>query len=678
MASAIDLTHADDYAWVGFDLDHALARYKVPALMSLVHDSLVVSLLENEEALAGVQGVREILSSCFDPALVHKGIIVDFRLGDVVKLTENGTVAAAWHGGAPLSIDTFSARYREDDTWWGFDLLTRQARHEAFFVLLTYFDMPCVCLASRLIALVDEGLLAPGEGEGALRYGPVKAMLMRAFEHIFDNVHGWSGRGGFFTALRQRTGEFVCRRPGLREWLLARRRSGKRVFLATNSQQRFADMLLSHALGEDWAACFDLVVYNCLKPAFFAKVQQSHAVDYETGTEGEPQRVVSLAPPAAPREPGSGGEAGAARDLPPAVLLVQSHAGVVQALADAERLLLRAAAPSTRAASGGTPVGSPSGGGSDGGAGGSHVHVHLDEAGRVTGVTVGPALLAQSPTASPLATDAAGPPTPEDATPVAHTPLPVRLRQVKPAVSAGMAAYLAHGSAPAVNAGDAAVSEVAAPRQHTTGTGSGNGNGNGDAATTQLQGAAALAQARRDASEPAQALSLIDALSRRRDPATGAELQHGGAEAHHPGHERILYVGDHLHGDVVASVTECEWDACAVVEELEVWGPGKEYGDARAAACAFPVSPTAAATDAASVEHCAGVTPLSPPNFSREYADRSVWGSFFAAGHGPASPAAAAADGTPRGARKSYFGSLLLRHAAVAVSDIEPWLLRRS
>jgi hypothetical protein len=100
-----------------------------------------------------------------------------------------------------------------------------------------------------------------------------------------------AGRGGFFSALRAHPEAFLVRRPGLRRILRRLRglpggaagedgqsgtaaapRRTHHVFLATNSQQRFADFLLEFALGPDWRECFDLVIYNALKPAWFAKV----------------------------------------------------------------------------------------------------------------------------------------------------------------------------------------------------------------------------------------------------------------------------------------------------------------------------------------------------------------------------------------------------------------------
>ena len=275
-----------------------------------------------------------------------------------------------------------------------------------------------------------------------------------------------AGRGGFFAAVRASPAEYLCKRPRLRSWLLSSRAAGRRVFLATNSAQRYAELLLHTSLGEDWRACFDLVMYSCGKPSFFTRPQRFHEADEATGAEGPPVTVVALAPRAAGAPP------------PPAVCFVFGSAAGVQALADAEQGLVPGA---------------------------EELRLELDDAGRVLRVLV------------------SGEP--------------------------------------------AAAGADAAPRA------------------------------------------------------------------------RVLYCGDHLHGDIVAAVQSFGWDAIAVVEELEESAPLAHV--ARAASCARLS------------------LPMRDWHAERNHGDGSVWGDFFAAGD--------------EGGR-SYFCALLQQFARVTVTDVEAWL----
>lgn len=187
------------YGWLGFDLDHAIARYRVWPLMRLVHDCLVT-------ALVGF-GVDATVFTPFDAAAVHKGLVCDFATGDVLLLRADGTVAAASHGGAHLSAREVEARYPPRTPWRGTAQLREQARHESFFVLLTYFDMPCVGVLDALVTAADaahadaaagravppgRALLqvdaAPSGGALPLPYAPLRALMVRAFDVLFDNV----------------------------------------------------------------------------------------------------------------------------------------------------------------------------------------------------------------------------------------------------------------------------------------------------------------------------------------------------------------------------------------------------------------------------------------------------------------------------------------------------------
>jgi hypothetical protein len=94
--------------WLGFDLDHAVARYKTPALMRLVHDCLVHQLVHLKGYPPAALGLPHDYAathgpdaqpgmgsapSAYQPHFTAKGLIFDFEAGDLVKLDENGHVA---------------------------------------------------------------------------------------------------------------------------------------------------------------------------------------------------------------------------------------------------------------------------------------------------------------------------------------------------------------------------------------------------------------------------------------------------------------------------------------------------------------------------------------------------------------------------------------------------------
>ena len=326
---------------LAFDLDHALLRYRVPELMSLIYTCLRDALVEGravpESAFAaGWAGERA----------VAKGLILDLHTGDLLKLDGKGVVAAAAHGTARIDAAAISRVYGHGAAWPGMAALATHARSPAFFVWLTYFDMPAMRLAQQLVDWRDAqsggavempapppaaywAPLPAAAGTDAAatpvqpRYASVATDLLWAFERVFDNETAWDGP--FFAALRSSPLTYVWPRHRLRASLLRLRSAaggGRRVALVTNSHIRYAEAMLDAALGSDWRDAFDILVYNALKPAFFSPACPAfRACDWERGTDGAPLAVLRVE---AARKPGA----------PPAAA-TQGNAAALQALADA-------------------------------------------------------------------------------------------------------------------------------------------------------------------------------------------------------------------------------------------------------------------------------------------------------------------------------------------------------
>lgn len=385
--AAADVGSAD---WLGFDLDHAVARYRLPALTKLVHECLVAALVELGHFPPSA------FTAGWDAHCMQRGLILDFHTGCSLVLAEDGSIGQAWRGQRKLAADEIAALYAfggpseaaaaptsaRGTVWPGMRILRSQGRHDSFFVLLAHFEVPAVCAFQQLVEWVDsqaqrapasssagssgataaadaashaallaaetaEGdalrsALAAGQGydEIALppRYAAVRAGLFAAFNHIFDNVEGMrSGRGGFFSALKANPSAYVFPRPRLAAALIRwRRQLRRRSLLVTNSHVEFAQLILAASLGPRWRDCFDLVVFNGSKPAFFVKHGTPfYSIDPVTQTEGAVlQRLTLPLLPSTPAVAGAADGAAAAPAPAPAVLAMQGNAYTVQAMGD--------------------------------------------------------------------------------------------------------------------------------------------------------------------------------------------------------------------------------------------------------------------------------------------------------------------------------------------------------
>eukprot|EP00937_MAST-01D_sp_MAST-1D-sp2_P004445 g4445.t1 len=277
-----------NYKWLGFDLDHCMTRYKLPAVYPLVFNMLRSYLVEHKGYVPLAVEWAEVQGLC------QKGLVVEWGSGNVLQLDAAGRVAAARHGRRLLAPAELAEQYG-DDTWEHFEALKARQRSASFTPFCTYFDAPAVPLVMLLVEQADAATAAAAApvsesiaAAAAARYARFAPDLFDGFNFNYDGAAFALRRGGFFPALQDNIDRYVHRRPWLRAWLAAQRAAGRRILLGTNSNYDFADLLLRHTLGEDWRAVLadDAVVVNCQKPGWF-DAPDATAVAFRAVAEGE-------------------------------------------------------------------------------------------------------------------------------------------------------------------------------------------------------------------------------------------------------------------------------------------------------------------------------------------------------------------------------------------------------
>jgi len=200
---------------------------------------------------------------------------------------------------------------------------------ERFHCFVTGFDYPIVQLISAMIDLVDAGhnpeskgkkRATPSDGsskkgknskkikmgieeedeqntqeeenensteepiqEPKTKYEKVFTQMIRGFAHNFTH---FSKQGGYFyPKFLNNISRFVYKRPHVRAWLGDLRRQGIPVFLISNSDYGFCNLVLVEAFGPGWEQDFDLVVTSAKKPTFFSGSNPFNHVDKTTYTE---------------------------------------------------------------------------------------------------------------------------------------------------------------------------------------------------------------------------------------------------------------------------------------------------------------------------------------------------------------------------------------------------------
>jgi len=232
-------------AAIGFDLDHTLAVYNTDTFSKLCFD-LAIDLLISRKGYP--ERIRRIP---YEPRAAIRGLIVDKRQGNLLKVDSFNYVSRARHGLRFLAKEERREVYKRGRIRIG---------SERYRVFDTLFDLPEGCLYAGLVDLKDSepGLLRNGHWT-----------LFVDIREAMDTIH----RDG---TLKRRIvsdlGRYFVKDPDLASTLRAFRRVGKRLFLLTNSEADYTAAVMHHLLADEidpWEEIFDLVVCSSRKPDFF-------------------------------------------------------------------------------------------------------------------------------------------------------------------------------------------------------------------------------------------------------------------------------------------------------------------------------------------------------------------------------------------------------------------------
>ncbi|XP_037500923.1 5'-nucleotidase domain-containing protein 1 [Rhipicephalus sanguineus] len=249
-----------DYDAVGFDLDNTLARYRLPALFELIHQSVRDYLSTN-----GRRPTGRLWPSA--RAFSQRGLLLDKKRGLLVKFDASGRVDRALKGFTRLSHDeveqlekeysglTFQSDLRPSNEWYNF---------------ADYFTVPTETLYADMVARA--------EPEASLE--PLWHDLLAGI------VHFYRPQGPRATTLLRTPDQLVRPCPqSVRDWIRSLRDTGTRTFLLTGSEPLLAFAIASHALGAQWRDLFDVVVVGANKPDFFTDASIPFQVIEDDGSQ---------------------------------------------------------------------------------------------------------------------------------------------------------------------------------------------------------------------------------------------------------------------------------------------------------------------------------------------------------------------------------------------------------
>lgn len=266
---------------VGFDMDYTLAEYEREAFEELAFDITVEKLIAKRAYPEAIRSIR------YKPGTYIRGLVVDKKRGNLLKVDAFQYVSRAYHGRVPLSREERKSAYTS----------SKMNLSDTNFVSVdTMFSLPEVYLYSELVAFFDRAAdpsaralraVAPGDGPandplpGTV---DVKGFIAKDgrvdYAKIFDDLRAMLDEAHADNSLKsvvvQNLPRYIKKDPKLAVTLYNFRVNGKRLFLLTNSEWSYTEAVMSHLLNGElselprWRDFFDIVICSAKKPSWFS------------------------------------------------------------------------------------------------------------------------------------------------------------------------------------------------------------------------------------------------------------------------------------------------------------------------------------------------------------------------------------------------------------------------
>ncbi|MCU0657539.1 MAG: HAD-IG family 5'-nucleotidase [Polyangiaceae bacterium] len=234
-----------DVDWLGFDMDYTLAIYQQSEM----------DRIQIEATLAGLvrRGYPEfVLHVPYDTGFPIRGLVIDKKHGNVLKMDCHKVVHKAWHGLRELPRESVVELYHQ-----------RKIRLTAarYHWVDTLYALAEVTLYAALIEAFEQRQLP---------VDPDK--LFTDIRQSIDEAHR---NGSILETVAADFPRFVLRDPDLAQTLHRWRSAGKKLFLLTNSRLSYTQGMMTYLLGgampeyPSWRQFFDVIVVAAGKPGFF-------------------------------------------------------------------------------------------------------------------------------------------------------------------------------------------------------------------------------------------------------------------------------------------------------------------------------------------------------------------------------------------------------------------------
>ncbi|KAK4746260.1 hypothetical protein SAY87_012572 [Trapa incisa] len=256
---------------VGFDMDYTLAQYKPETFESLAYEGTVRKLVND------LGYPHELLEWSFDWSYMVRGLVLDKKRGNILKMDRHKYVKVAYHGFRELSKEEKVETYGST--------LIRDSFDEPDYALIdTLFSLAEAYLFAQLVDFKDNN-------PGRIPYSTGYAHMYKDVRAAVDLCH----RDG---TLKQMVAidpkRYINEDANIVPMIKMLRDSGRATFLVTNSLWDYTNIVMNFlcspytsdggACNFNWLRYFDVVITGSAKPGFFHDENRANLFEVEPET----------------------------------------------------------------------------------------------------------------------------------------------------------------------------------------------------------------------------------------------------------------------------------------------------------------------------------------------------------------------------------------------------------
>jgi HAD superfamily 5'-nucleotidase-like hydrolase len=239
--------------YIGLDMDHTLVRYNSEAFEELAHETMCRRLVEKGYPEAVLK-----LPFIFD--LTVRGLVIDRKKGNLLKVSRHGAIRASYHGTKPIDFASQQKLYKS--------IYIDLSDTHLYNSIDTAFSISVATLFAQLVDIKDADAASLGPKSTMPDYDTIAQDVIATLDMAHRD-------GSLKGEVAKNLEKYIIRDPDVVTGLERYRQHDKKIFILTNSDYAYTKLLLDYAINpylknhNSWQDLFEIVITFAQKPRFF-------------------------------------------------------------------------------------------------------------------------------------------------------------------------------------------------------------------------------------------------------------------------------------------------------------------------------------------------------------------------------------------------------------------------